>query len=189
MGTKGKRFGTLESRFWAKVEKTDGCWWWRGAHDQRGYGQIWDEGRRRKATHVALQMAGRPLLPGQMACHHCDNPPCVRPDHLFAGSMSDNLRDCVRKGRQVPARLQGNSNPSRLYPERLSRGEAHGQSKLTVAGVIEIRRLRGVERQVDLAKRFAVCRSTIQKVQSGEYWGHIPRIAAELERMAGEVKP
>jgi hypothetical protein len=73
-----------------------GCWEWKGARTlPAGYGIY----RRRLAHRLALELSVGPLPTKILACHHCDNPPCVRPDHLFPGSYADNMRDCVRKGR------------------------------------------------------------------------------------------
>lgn len=165
----------LADRFWEKVEKTDGCWLWRGADNGRGYGEVWDGARKRKATHVALELAGRPLSPGEMACHRCDQPLCVRPDHLFGGTARENVADCVRKGRHGSvtkpwAQVRGDRTGARLHPERLARGERHGGTKLTTEQVREIRSLKGIVTQRKLAVRFGVDRSTIQNIQSRIYW-------------------
>jgi hypothetical protein len=172
-GTKGFVARPIEERFWDKVKKTEGCWFWLGAHDQRGYGQIWLDGRQRKATRVALMLVGRPLRPGEMACHHCDTPSCVRPDHLFAGNMSDNLADCVAKGRhssmtKPDRQARGERHGSRLHPERLARGVRNGMARLTTRQVEEIRSRRGVETQESLAERFGCHRATIQNIQHGK---------------------
>lgn len=74
------------------------CLIWQGALNG-GYGVIRDQGRTRRATHIALELAGVTLAEGQEACHHCDNPPCVRASHLFAGSRRENMLDMVAKGR------------------------------------------------------------------------------------------
>ncbi len=93
----------LAARFWKKVLKTDDCWLWLGARDRRGYGyfSVGPAATRRTfcAHRIAVALNGR--IPGddQMVCHHCDNPQCVRPDHLFLGTHSDNMQDMHAKGR------------------------------------------------------------------------------------------
>lgn len=93
------RGGSVESRFWSKVQKTDDCWLWRATRFPKGYGQIKIKGRRRLAHRVAWELTNGPIPDGLQVCHHCDNPPCVRPDHLFLGTQSDNIQDAVSKGR------------------------------------------------------------------------------------------
>lgn len=93
---------TLEQRFWDYVscEPNTGCWLWDGACDGHGYGQMrMRGGLARLATHVSLEMVGRPVPSGMNACHHCDFPPCVNPDHLFIGTQRDNVNDARAKGR------------------------------------------------------------------------------------------
>jgi hypothetical protein len=92
------------SRFWQYVDQSggpDACWPWMGTRIAEGYGQILEYGRKRPATHVALEIAGSPVPPGLFALHHCDNPPCVNPTHLFIGNQTDNARDKMAKGRFV----------------------------------------------------------------------------------------
>lgn len=92
---------SIDEAFWRKVDWSDldGCWLWTGSTRGKGYGRLSWQGKSIFATHVALGLSGIELLPGQMACHHCDNPICVRPDHLFVGTNSDNMRDMLAKGR------------------------------------------------------------------------------------------
>ena len=85
--------------FWSRVDKSGDCWIWTGA-TRDGYGVI----RRRLAPdsgahRVAWELTIGPIGPGLNVCHHCDVPLCVRPDHLFLGTQSDNLQDASRKGR------------------------------------------------------------------------------------------
>lgn len=75
------------------------CMEWPFARDNYGYGAVWCDGRVQRASRVALRLSGHPISSLLDACHHCDNPPCFRPIHLFAGTPSDNVLDCVRKGR------------------------------------------------------------------------------------------
>ena len=94
----------LAERFWAKVPTLGvGCWEWAGGRDNdEGYGRI-REGRGGSPfllTHrVAWELTQGPIPDGLMVLHKCDNPPCVRPDHLFLGTNTDNMRDASAKGR------------------------------------------------------------------------------------------
>ncbi len=90
------------ARFLSKVDRRglDDCWPWKGARNGRGYGQFYIDRRRRKASQVAWEVVhGRAFPVGKMACHTCDNPPCVNPAHIWAGTMSQDLLDASRKNR------------------------------------------------------------------------------------------
>lgn len=99
---------TSKERFWSKVEKRGAfdCWPWTGACDQRGYGQIWLDGSRMKATRFSWSLANNhPFPSGKLACHTCDNPNCVNPRHIWPGTMRENILDAVAKGRVIPAKM------------------------------------------------------------------------------------
>lgn len=88
--------------FWDRVsipDDPDACWEWQGPLYHDGRGQVQINGRRLIASRAAWEMVNGPIPPGMFACHHCDNPPCVRPDHLFLGTPKDNTEDMLRKGR------------------------------------------------------------------------------------------
>jgi hypothetical protein len=93
---------SLEERFWAKVRKSEGCWEWVGSKIPKGYGNIGISYRPPKsalAHRVSWEIHFGPIPGGMFVCHHCDNPGCVRPDHLFLGTNLDNIRDSESKGR------------------------------------------------------------------------------------------
>jgi hypothetical protein len=107
-----------EVRFWRMVQKTDGCWLWMGAKFRRGYGQFRGyKGKSWKAHRFAFKLNGGELVPGEYICHRCDNPSCVRPDHLFAGTPTDNVQDCIRKGRLTRKRLTHCKRGHEFTPE------------------------------------------------------------------------
>jgi hypothetical protein len=149
-----------QERFWRKVRLRPGCWEWTGTVNQNGYGLFW-LGSHRQAHRVAYEWSYGPIPHGQVVCHRCDNPICVRPRHLFAGSLSDNARDMVQKGRAL----------FQTRPERISRHEEHYCAKLTMEGAREIRAAHASgERVHELARRFGVHRNTISQVLRGDTW-------------------
>lgn len=102
VGKQGPKRRPVADRFWAKVDvvnDTTSCWRWLGAHNGR-YGQFAIDGLRTELTHrVAFVLGVGPIPAGLYVCHHCDNPSCVRPNHLFLGTALDNMRDMQAKGR------------------------------------------------------------------------------------------
>ena len=107
MGKRKVPFHTIsirdESRFLVYVEKSeDGCWTWTGksrSGEGMRYGLFRANGKYQGAHRVAWQIVHGAIPAGMHVCHHCDNPICVRPDHLFLGTHLDNMRDMVAKGR------------------------------------------------------------------------------------------
>ena len=90
---------TLGARFWSRVTKTTTCWLWTGDRKPAGYGTLLVGRRHTYAHRLAYELTYGLILPGMECMHRCDNPPCVRPDHLFLGMHGDNVRDMVAKGR------------------------------------------------------------------------------------------
>ena len=158
-----RRHGPALTRFWAKVNK-DGpvpshrpelgpCWLWTARRSGKGYGWFWLPPKLVQAHRFAFFLAyGR--WPEPCALHHCDNPSCVRDDHLFEGTDADNAADRDEKGRRAP--------PA---------GEANGRAKLSRSDVISIRAARAAgESQRSIARRYGVNKSTIGQIDRGTHW-------------------
>lgn len=100
--TKGPPQIPMEQRFWDKVKKTPACWVWKGATTVAGYGRIARSGTRNGlvlAHRFSYELHYGPFDPALNVLHTCDNPSCVRPSHLFLGTVADNNRDMSAKGR------------------------------------------------------------------------------------------
>jgi hypothetical protein len=161
---------SVEDRFWSKVRIGDGCWEWTGAKAGRGYGVIGVGGSRRSggrqdyAHRLSWEMANGPIPHGIFVCHRCDNPRCVRPGHLFLGSVQDNADDMVSKGRQSRGPRHADK----------TRGEAHGRAKLVEADVLAIRARRAAgETLMELAAAFGVNHGAISKIANRRTWRHL----------------
>lgn len=102
----------LEKRFWSRVEKTDSCWLWRGQLSSAGYGKIGSGGANSVnilSHRLSWEYANGSIPDGLCVLHKCDNPPCVNPDHLFLGTMTDNMADKVSKNRQQKGETSGSN--------------------------------------------------------------------------------
>jgi hypothetical protein len=86
--------------FWAMTDRSGECWEWTGNRTRPGYGSARFRGKTVGAHRVAWMLANDSEIPARMMiCHHCDNPPCVNPAHLYCGTASDNVRDAYDRGR------------------------------------------------------------------------------------------
>lgn len=161
-------------RFWSHVNKNGPlpnradlgpCWEWTGATVNGGYGAVRWNRKTCRANRVSWAISNG-ADPGELdICHHCDNPKCVRPSHLFAGTADDNLEDMRSKGRSRPAA-----------------GERSGNAKTSEADVAEMRKLRASGVSVkDIAARFHHLHPTqVGRILNGRKWIH---------SFAGDAKP
>ena len=148
------------NRFWSKVQVGPGCWEWQASLNINGYGQfMWHGTPRGPHRFMLASWYGRWFRTEECVCHHCDNPLCVRPSHLFLGTQQDNVDDMISKGRQV------HNSPGV--------GEDHPRSRYTSEQVREIRRLRadGV-RSADLANRFDTNDAHIRQIVTGRSYAN-----------------
>lgn len=162
-------------RFWSKVDKAGGpnaCWPWVGGRDKDGYGWFKVDGRMRRAHVVSWEINhGGRALEGLGTLHHCDNPPCVNPGHLWLGTSAANSADRAAKGRSAC----GDRNGSRRHPERLRppMGEGHGAARLSDVEVVAIRNLKGRLSTSDIGWLFGIRQQTVSKIQRRVSWKHV----------------
>ena len=160
VGTRAR--GTVEERFFTGFSKSDnGCWNWQRRLVGKGYGTIGlgGKGAKQKLVHrLSYEIHKGPIPEGMVVMHKCDNPRCVNPDHLDAGTQSQNIKDAFSRGRK-------------LMPTKKARGEECGASKLTEADVLNVRESKLSFSK--LAAAYGVNKSTIERIKYRKTWRHI----------------
>lgn len=146
-----KRYGTLETRFWSHVspEPNSGCWLWDGPVDDFGYGRLREGRDKIRAHQLSARLHGRALPNGLIWRHCCDMPGCVNPDHLVSGTLGDNNRDRMERGRNCE-------------------GERVHSAKLTAQQVIEIAEAPGTHRAI--AARYGVSHNRVGAIKRRQGW-------------------
>ena len=143
------------SRFWEKVNKTDGCWEWTAFRNRNGYGRFqFADGHPVNAHRFAYEITYGPVSLNLFVCHKCDNPTCCRPDHLFLGTPKDNMADCVAKGRI-----------NRTFRVR---GHDVNTSKLTKEQALTI--YNSHESGPVLASRYGISKEAVNMIKTGKNW-------------------
>jgi hypothetical protein len=160
---------TFEGRFLKSFTQNtkNSCWEWFENHLPTGYGLI---GRGKRAgkielAHRASWMLFRGEIPKHLCVlHHCDNPTCVNPEHLYLGTRVQNMRDCIKRKRHGAI----------THPEKQVRGEQDFMAKLKSSDIPFIRQsiIDGAPMAV-LARKFKVGRKTISNVFHRKTWRHI----------------
>jgi hypothetical protein len=162
---------TPRERFLAKVcpEPNGGCWLWRGMVVPTGYGMVRFERKMYPAHRLAWKFFRGEIAPGLVVCHKCDVRACVNPDHLFLGTMKDNIQDMKEKGRSP-------------------HGDQHSRSKLTEKNVRRIKTMlaEGHMRVSEIARAFGVTHATIDCINRGTSWRHVKLPTAAIQSDAVE---
>lgn len=157
--------GKIHTPFSLSFEKLgpDDCWPWTRYRGTDGYGTYWiPELRKKIGAHRYAYILKHGKIPkGKQVCHHCDNPPCVNPDHLFLGTFMDNMKDMRRKRRH-------------FVPKSNNIGSLHGMSILTEEKVINMLHLRASGRRLqDLADEFGITNGQVTNICNGKAWRHL----------------
>jgi hypothetical protein len=161
---------SVVARFWAKVAVAGGdeCWPWVGTCELAGYGVMWRSGGRGgeprkvwKAHRLSWEIHHGPIPAGRNVLHHCDNPPCVNPAHLYVGSRADNARDRAERRRGKEHRQQGASNDNAKLTDDLVRQI-----------IVELQRLPR-RPQSDIAREFGISQPQVSRIMRRENWTHL----------------
>jgi hypothetical protein len=150
--------------FWSKVNKggptqphmKSQCWIWEGGIGSAGYGVFGIKRKTFKSHRVSYFLENGNMQSGSFACHKCDNPICVRAEHIFEGSPKNNTQDAAIKG-------------------RMKRGDMHHLAKLTAEKVRDMRRkyeAGGITR-AEIGRMFGVGRQTACCIIRRKTWAHV----------------
>ncbi len=173
---------TALARFWAKVDKSDGCWLWTARRDRYGYGKFRPNGAHSSevgAHRVSWVIEHGSIPTDKILCHTCDVRHCVNPSHMWLGTPAENSADMARKGRAVPGNTsataaRGERNAMHNGTARRHVGEANRAARLTVEQVLAIRdAVAAGESQCSVARRTGVPQPHISRIVLRKIWAHV----------------
>lgn len=149
------------ARFWSKVTWTSGgCWNWTGAKFHYGHGVFRYRGKNLKAHRVSAELF-LGSSDGRQVNHHCDNPSCVNPRHLYYGTQKQNCEDRERRGR-------GRGVPPTAV------GESNGNSKLNAAEVLQIRQMCSEgHTNSHIGRMFNISNQLVSAIKLRQVWKHL----------------
>ena len=195
--TTAEKFKAKREKLFSRVVKSDKCWEWQGCKSRRGYGVLSFDGKRYAAHRLSWSIHHKKPIPAsnEFICHHCDNPSCVRPSHLFKGTPRDNVLDMVKKKRHwqnkkrfcykghefieeniawsAKGRTCRQCRKERSRRERGKLTDAENIRKLSPEDVLEVRRIykRGDARK--LAKKYGCTKANIIAIIARITWKNI----------------
>lgn len=143
-------------RFWSYVEKTDNCWIWKGFRYKKNYGGFRLDNKHIKAHRYSYFLHYGYIDDHSFILHSCDNPLCVRPDHLRLGTHKENMQDMVNRNRQAKGSFVGTS---KLNEEQVKLIKKELQNPYR--GICQI-----------LANKYNVTYQTIYAIYKNQTWKH-----------------
>lgn len=160
-----------QKAFWSKAKPDGDCLVWSKSVDAKGYGRVRVPGSRAhfRAHRIAFLISTGVDPRDLLVCHTCDNPPCIRPEHLFLGTVADNVADMMEKGRHKPTGGSGEDNPNAT----LSEGDVREIVRLILSG----------KPNTEIAKSYGVSGAIISCIRLGKAWRVL------TESMGYEPKP
>lgn len=179
---------SVRDRFYAKVSRQEsGCWLWTACENSSGYGMLGPK----LAHRVSYELHHGPIGAGLFVCHRCDVKRCVNPEHLFLGTVQDNVNDMIAKGREASGSRNGNYKPGVIEAKRAlakarykgqpnarltagSIGQLNPHAILTEAAVRDIRaKVAAGMSHGAAAYEYAVSPSTVRSIVTRRTWKHV----------------
>lgn len=145
------------------IDRETSCWVWTGARDPLGYGRFTYDGMTRTAHRLMFCLMYGDQPASVLVCHNCDNPSCINPSHLYAGSAQSNMDDMMARGRNK-------------YWRRV--GQDHPRSKITQAQALEIadEKRWGDMSQREVGEIYGITQTAVSDIRRGHRWKHLPEV-------------